>query len=57
MKKRKFVFGLGTGCCGTSSLAYLLNEQKVLKLLEFLDVKNPRLIVSRKNRREDGTIF
>lgn len=26
--KRKFVFGLGTGCCGTSSLAYLLNEQQ-----------------------------
>ena len=25
--KRKFVFGLGTGCCGTSSLAYLLNSQ------------------------------
>ena len=25
--KRKFVFGLGTGCCGTSSLAYLLNAQ------------------------------
>ena len=25
--KRKFVFGLGTGCCGTSSLAFLLNEQ------------------------------
>lgn len=25
--KRKFVFGLGTGCCGTSTLAYILNEQ------------------------------
>tara|TARA_R110000851_G_scaffold25240_15_gene72954 strand:- start:450 stop:1130 length:681 start_codon:yes stop_codon:yes gene_type:complete len=24
---RKFVFGLGTGCCGTSSLAWLLNSQ------------------------------
>ena len=27
MKKRKFVFGLGTGCCGTASLAHLLNDQ------------------------------
>lgn len=27
MKKRKFVFGMGTGCCGTSSLARLLNDQ------------------------------
>lgn len=26
--KRKFVFGMGTGCCGTSSLAYLLNSQQ-----------------------------
>ena len=26
--KRKFVFGMGTGCCGTASLAYLLNNQE-----------------------------
>lgn len=26
--KRKFVFGMGTGCCGTASLAYLLNSQE-----------------------------
>jgi hypothetical protein len=24
---RKFVFGMGTGCCGTASLAWLLNSQ------------------------------
>ncbi len=25
---RKFVFGMGTGCCGTASLAWLLNNQE-----------------------------
>lgn len=25
--KRKFVFGMGTGCCGTATLAYILNNQ------------------------------
>lgn len=27
MRQRKFVFGMGTGCCGTASLAFLLNSQ------------------------------
>lgn len=27
MKKKKFVFGMGCGCCGTASLALLLNSQ------------------------------
>ena len=27
MKIRKYVFGMGSGCCGTSSLSVLLNEQ------------------------------
>jgi hypothetical protein len=26
--KRKFVFGMGSGCCGTASLAHLLNSQR-----------------------------
>ena len=28
MEKKKVVFGLGSGRCGSASLAYLLNEQK-----------------------------
>lgn len=27
MRKKKFVFGMGSGCCGTASLALLLNSQ------------------------------
>ena len=25
---RRFIFGMGTGCCGTASLAWLLNSQE-----------------------------